>query len=70
MKKLNYLIFIAPLFFFGSVFPGSSNYGPAEPAQLHRDDPFLQDYSVKYYFNQPGVRLQKVASDRNGKIQV
>jgi len=67
MKKLNYLIFITLLLFFGSDFPGYSRY---EPGQVHRDVNFLQDYSVKYYFNQSGVRLQKVASDRNGKIQV
>jgi hypothetical protein len=67
MKKLNYFIFIAHLLFFGSIFKGISS---SEPDQVHRDDPFLQDYSVKFYFSQPGVRLQKVASDRNGKIQV
>ena len=67
MKKLNYFIFITHLLFFGSIFKGFSS---SEPDQVHRDDPFLQDYSVKFYFSQPGVRLQKVASDRNGKIQV
>ncbi|RIH64526.1 hypothetical protein D1164_14310 [Mariniphaga sediminis] len=37
---------------------------------VHYDAPFLQDYSIKYYFEQPGISLKKVAADRNGKIQV
>jgi hypothetical protein len=37
---------------------------------VHADVPFIQDYSIKYYFNQPDVTLYKVVSDRNGKIQV
>ncbi|SHF22893.1 hypothetical protein SAMN05444274_104109 [Mariniphaga anaerophila] len=37
---------------------------------VYNDAPFLQDYSIKYYFTQPGVSLEKVAADRNGKIQV
>uniref|UniRef100_UPI003567413A hypothetical protein n=1 Tax=Mariniphaga sediminis TaxID=1628158 RepID=UPI003567413A len=37
---------------------------------VYYDAPFLQDYSIKYYFEQPGVSLKKVAADRNGKIQV
>ena len=40
------------------------------PKPVHRDVPFIQDYSIKYYFNQSGVSLKRVASDRNGKIQV
>lgn len=41
-----------------------------EGRPIHHDTPFIQDYSIKYYFDQPGIALQKVAADRNGKIQV
>lgn len=34
------------------------------------DKPFIQDYSIKYYFDQTGASLKRVAADRNGKIQV
>ena len=37
---------------------------------VYQDVPFLQDYSVKYYNNQPGNRLIKAFSDRNGVIQI
>lgn len=47
---------------------------PADAANknkpVHADVPFLQDYSVKYYFERDGVQLLKAAADRNGKIQV
>lgn len=35
----------------------------------HRDDPFVQDYSVKYQ-RLDSVKLRKVYSDRNGVIEV
>jgi len=37
---------------------------------IYHDVPFLQDYSIKYYSNTDGPRLLKVASDRNGNIQI
>jgi len=37
---------------------------------VHEDVPFMQDYSIKYYYNQPDGNLLKAVSDRNGKIQV
>ncbi|MVM28670.1 hypothetical protein GO755_01405 [Spirosoma sp. HMF4905] len=37
---------------------------------VFQDKPFLQDYSVKYYFDKSGINLTGVASDRNGVIQV
>ena len=40
------------------------------PQAFIEDKPFVQDYSIKYYFHQPGVSLEKVAADRNNKIQV
>lgn len=41
-----------------------------EKKPVHRDVSFIQDYSIKYYFDQTGVSLIKAASDRNGKIKV
>ncbi|HEV7350931.1 hypothetical protein [Telluribacter sp.] len=37
---------------------------------VHQDKPFIQDYSVKYYFNQPNVSLLRAGSDRNGVVKV
>ena len=37
---------------------------------VHHDTPFLQDYSVKYYFNQHEADVRSVQSDRNGIISV
>lgn len=37
---------------------------------LYTDDPFLQDYSIKYYSSIPGTELKKVVCDRNGYIQI
>jgi hypothetical protein len=67
MKKLNYLFFA---FFMAMIAFSATVIAQVSGSPVHRDEPFLQDYSVKYYFSQPGVKLQKVASDRNGKIQV
>jgi hypothetical protein len=35
-----------------------------------RDVPFVQDYSIKYYLNEPGTSLLEAVSDRNGYIQI
>lgn len=37
---------------------------------FHEDKPFVQEFSIKYNFENPSVELKKVASDRNGYIQV
>ncbi|WP_158855836.1 ligand-binding sensor domain-containing protein [Lunatibacter salilacus] len=37
---------------------------------VHVDIPFLQEVSVKYYFEEPSVNLEKVFMDRNGTLQV
>jgi hypothetical protein len=34
------------------------------------DRQYLQDYSIKYYLNEPGTKLMKVVSDRNGYTQI
>ena len=38
--------------------------------QFHADKPYIQEYSIKYNFENSGVELQKVVSDRNGYIQI
>jgi hypothetical protein len=37
---------------------------------VYSDIPYLQDYSIKYYSEDPGTALMKVVSDRNGYIQI
>ena len=37
---------------------------------VHRDKPFVQDYSVKFYNNNKDNVLAKVRADRNGVIQI
>lgn len=37
---------------------------------IYVDTPFRQDYSVKYYCDQHGIKLRKVACDRNDNIQI
>lgn len=37
---------------------------------FHADKPFVQEYSIKYNFENARVELKKVAADRNGYIQV
>ncbi len=38
--------------------------------QLHKDKPFIQDYSIKFNLESRDAELKKVVSDRNGYIQV
>ena len=53
------------------IFFACKNEKKSDPDQsVHLDVPFLQDYSIKYYFNEPGNSLLKVVSDRNGYIQI
>jgi hypothetical protein len=44
------------------------NRGNAQ--SIYKDKPFQQDYSVKYYSDTTKNKLLKVASDRNGNIQI
>jgi hypothetical protein len=67
MKKLNVIASLAIVALLALTLQGMAG---TKDKPVHRDTPFLQDFSIKYYFSQPGVTLQKVASDRNGKIQV
>lgn len=49
---------------------GSCMNSPKEAKPVHRDMPFVQDYSIKYYLNDEGQQLLGVVSDRNENIQV
>ena len=67
MNKNSLVTFIVFTFFLAGMMPGTAS---PKVKPVHFDAPFVQDYSIKYYFNQPDVTLKKVAADRNGKIQV
>ena len=71
IKNINLILFIST--FLSLNFFSCTNQTIEEPTKaenIYEDTPFLQDYSLKYYFNQDGVDLKKVFSDRNGVIQV
>jgi len=38
--------------------------------QVYQDIPYMQDYAIKYYFDDADETPEKVSSDRNGIIQV
>ena len=63
--RIRLTLFITGLLVFG---------GLATKAQQNRyyveDTPYIQEFSIKYDFENPRVELQKVASDRNGYIQI
>jgi hypothetical protein len=49
---------------------GNNSKKAESDESVYADVPFLQDYSIKYYFNEPGNSLLKVVSDRNGYTQI
>lgn len=65
MKKM-YLLWI--LILTGS-FVRAQNV-PLKKAKVYSDDPFVQDYSIKFSYEDPASELLKVAADRNGYIQI
>ncbi len=46
------------------------SHGQTNSKAYIADKPFIQEYSIKYNFENFGIELKKVASDRNGYIQV
>lgn len=38
--------------------------------EIYLDVPFEQEYSVKYYLENPDISLEKLATDRNGSVQI
>ncbi len=62
-------IFKEFLFLIGIFFFHFSHLG-AQTKEFHADTPFIQEYSIKYNFQNQDIDLKKVAADRNGYIQV
>jgi hypothetical protein len=67
MKKFYYLFFIVCWAFLAMPVTGAAR---DNEKPVHQDTPFLQDYSIKFYYSQPGVELKTVGSDRDGKIKI
>ncbi|MGC9352524.1 MAG: hypothetical protein ACP5D9_01735 [Mariniphaga sp.] len=67
MNKKSLIAFFVFTILLAGIMPGTA-FPKGKP--VHYDAPFMQDYSIKYYFNQAGVSLKNVAADRNGKIQI
>src|SRR5690625_2398912 len=65
MKKLS-LMWILMMF---GMFLHAQNLN-LQKAKTYADDPFIQNYSMKYYYDDPKYELVNVVSDRNGYIQV
>ena len=42
----------------------------AQVASIHRDQPYIQDYSIKFTLADQSVKLQNVVSDCNGYVQL
>lgn len=38
--------------------------------EIYLDVPFAQEYSIKYYLEKPDISLKKLATDRNGLVQI
>lgn len=66
MKTLNHFAFIICLLLINPLWINRSK----AQNPVHKDVPFLQDYSIKYYSDSGTPKLLKVASDRNGNIQI
>ncbi|MCB9206377.1 MAG: hypothetical protein H6611_03510 [Ignavibacteriales bacterium] len=66
MRILYFLIIIATIFLFGC-----NNKNDEKNIQpVYIDKPYLQDYSIKYYFEENLTSPQKVNVDRNNIIQI
>lgn len=69
MKKVSLLLLLVSLILSdGCIGPKPEKSRSGQPAYI--DKPFLQDYSIKYYCDDPGIDLKKVVSDRNGYVQI
>ncbi|MEF8811721.1 MAG: hypothetical protein V5A47_12415, partial [Bacteroidales bacterium] len=66
--KTKCCLFFIVVFSLALVFQRSNAQKSQKP--VHKDVLFLQDYSVKYYFNKQETNLQKVCADRNGVIKI
>jgi hypothetical protein len=48
----------------------SANLNAQKQTQVYQDKPFVQEFSIKYNFENKDVNLLKAVSDRNGYIQI
>ncbi|AYN68622.1 hypothetical protein D1013_15170 [Euzebyella marina] len=64
-----YFIFLLVPFLFLSCYDSNGDTEKSATLPIYQDTPYLQDYSVKYYFNS-SVSPKKVFEDRNGVVQV
>ncbi len=69
MMKKNYPLLLAVLISLTNC--TGNNSKPVSSAEtVYTDVPYLQDYSIKYYSQDPAAQLINVVSDRNGYIQI
>ena len=69
MMTKNHLLLLAVLLLLTNCTGNNSKKGETVQS-VYSDTHYLQDYSIKYYFNEPVTSLMKVVSDRNGYIQI
>src|SRR5690625_6315338 len=65
MKKLSLMLILLS---FGLILQAQNLN--LQKAKIYPDDPFIQDYSIKFSYDDPESKLLNVVSDRNGYIQV
>lgn len=65
MKK-NYLFLVFAVYFFASC--AGSKHAGKQP--MHQDAAYIQDYSIKYLYEDKDAVLEKVYEDRNGVIKI
>jgi hypothetical protein len=77
MKKILLISLITTIFLSACTSNKSSKSGREETNALgqpiYQDRPFVQDYSIKYYFpanHKLSTELYQVAADRNGNVQI
>ncbi len=64
--KKSIIVLIIVVAFVGCNTKDNSN----QQQQVYQDIPYMQDYAIKYYFDDADETPQKVSCDRNGIIQV
>ncbi|MCK5469255.1 MAG: hypothetical protein KAI99_12115, partial [Cyclobacteriaceae bacterium] len=64
----NYIILSTFLALFSCSEKSGNLETPKQP--VYQDIPYLQDYAVKYFFEEENVELKKAFTDRNDVIQV
>jgi hypothetical protein len=63
------LLFVSLSLIFGSCSRNTAEKSGSGKA-AYSDVEFIQDYSIKFYYSEPGNNLIKVTADRNGYVQV